>query len=79
MLYREIIEEASRLPLHEQLRLVEELARNLRRSEERAPKSRRRRIRPFSEMRGVLRPAGDLPSDAGLREMYVDHLIEKYS
>ncbi len=78
MLYREVISEARRLPLRDQLRLVEELLRDMRLAEQPAPPSRRRRVRPFSEMRGALKPEGSLPSDADLRELYVDHLLDKY-
>jgi hypothetical protein len=79
MLYQEIVNEAKRLPLREQLRLMEELARNLRHTEEGSPRSRRRRIRPFSDLRGALKSTGVPPTDAELRDLYVEHLAEKYS
>jgi hypothetical protein len=78
MLYREIVTEARRLPLHERLRLVEELLRDIRLSERPAPQSRRRRVPPFSKMRGALKPAADLPSDSDLRDLYDEHLMDKY-
>jgi hypothetical protein len=77
MLYREIVTEARRLPLHQQLRLVEELLRDIRLSEQ-APRATRRRARPFSEMRGALKPAGSQPSDSDVRDLYGEHLMEKY-
>jgi hypothetical protein len=78
MLYREIMSEARRLPLHEQLRLVEELLRDIRLAERPAPRSRRRRAPRFSEMRGALKAAGTGPSDAELRDLYDEHLMSKY-
>jgi hypothetical protein len=77
MLYREIMDEAKRLPLNERLRLVEELLRDIRQSERPGPRSRRR-VRPMSQLRGALKPAGQLPTDADLREMYTEHLLDKY-
>jgi hypothetical protein len=77
MLYREIMDEARRLPLHERLQLVEELLRDIRQSERPASRSRRK-VRPMSELRGALKLAGELPTDTELREMYTDHLLDKY-
>lgn len=77
MLYREIMDQARRLPVQERLRLVEELLRDIRQSERPASRSRRR-VRPMSQLRGALKPAGEPPSDAELREMYTDHLLDKY-
>jgi hypothetical protein len=77
MLYREIMDEAKRLPLQERLRLVEELLRDIRQSERPGPRNRRR-VRPMSQLRGALKPPGQLPTDADLREMYTEHLLDKY-
>lgn len=77
MLYREIVNEARRLPLPEQLRLVEELLRDIRQSERLAPRSRRK-VQPMSQLRGALKPAGETLTDAELRELYVDHLLDKH-
>jgi hypothetical protein len=57
---------------------VEELLRDIRLAEQPTPRSRRRRVRPFSEMRGALKPEGSPPSSADLRELCVDHLLDKY-
>ena len=78
MQYREIMTEARRLPLHEQLRLVEELLRDIRLAERPARRSKRRRVPRFSEMRGAPKPAGDVPADAELRDLYDEHLMGKY-
>lgn len=76
--YREIVSEAKRLPLNEQLRLVEELLRGMRAAESGSPSQKGRQIKPFSEMRGFLRPEGPAPTDSELDEEYTQHLIEKY-
>jgi hypothetical protein len=78
MAYREIVSEAKRLPLHEQLQLVEEILRGVRETARPAVRARRRRIVPFKQLRGALKPEGPLPTDAELKDAYTDHLVEKY-
>jgi len=78
MAYREIVSEAKRLPLHEQLQLVEEILRGMRETARPAARPKRRRIVPFRQLRGALKPDGPLPIDAELKEAYTDHLVEKY-
>jgi hypothetical protein len=78
MVYREIVSEAKRLPLHEQLLLVEELLHDMRQTTKPPVRPKRRRIVPFKQLRGALRPEGPLPTDADLKEAYVEHLVEKY-
>ena len=78
MAYREIVSEAKRLPLHEQLQLVEEILRGMRETARPAGRSKRKRIVPFVQLRGALKPQGPLPSDAELKDAYTDHLVEKY-
>jgi hypothetical protein len=78
MVYREIVSEVKRLPLHEQLLLVEELLRDMRQTAQPPARSKRRRIVPFKQLRGALKPDGSLPTDAELRDAYTEHLLEKY-
>jgi hypothetical protein len=77
MSYHEILDQARRLPLQERLRLVEELVRDMRRSER--PASRRdRKVRPMSQLRGALKSDGPLPTDDDLRNSYADHVLGKH-
>jgi hypothetical protein len=78
MLYREIVDEARRLSLREQLLLVEELLRGIRQSEDAGSRRKRRRVQPMSELRGALKPVGELPTDGELQDIYAGHLLEKY-
>jgi hypothetical protein len=78
MVYREIVSEVKRLPLHEQLLLVEELLRNMRQTAQPPTRSKRRRIVPFKQLRGALKPDEPLPTDAEIRDAYTEHLLEKY-
>ena len=78
MAYREIVSEAKRLPLHEQLQLVEEILRGVRETARPAARPKRRRIVPFVQLRGALKPEGRLPTSAELKDAYTDHLVEKY-
>ncbi len=50
MVYREIVSEVKRLPLHEQLLLVEELLRGMRQTAQPPTRSKRRRIVPFKQL-----------------------------
>ncbi len=76
--YREIVSEARQLPLHDQLRLVEELLRGIRTSRIGITSKRRQKVKPFTELRGFLKPEGPLPTDEELDDAYTQHLIEKY-
>lgn len=76
--YREVMSEVKRLPLHEQLRLVEELLRGMRQTAQPAARPKRRRVVPFGQLRGALKPEGLPPNDAELRDAYTEHLVEKY-
>ncbi len=78
MAYREIVSEAKRLPLHEQLQLVEEILRGMRETAKPAARPKRRRVVPFAQLRGALKAEGPLPTDAELKDAYTDHLVEKY-
>jgi len=78
MAYREIVSEAKRLPLHEQLLLVEELLHGMRQTAQPTARSKRGRVIPFKQLRGALKPDGPLPTDAELGDAYTEHLFEKY-
>lgn len=56
MVYREIVAEAKQLPLHEQLQLIEELARYPQ-DHDSLDADRRDDVIPFKLLRGALRPA----------------------
>ncbi len=75
---REIVSAAKRLPMGEQLQLVEELLRGMRQTTAKPVGRKRRQIRPFSELRGALKPEGPLPTDEEVEDGYTRHLIEKY-
>ena len=78
MAYRQIVSEAKRLPLHEQLLLVEELLHGMRQTAQPTAGSKRRRVIPFKQLRGALKPEGSLPTDVELKDAYTEHLPEKY-
>ena len=78
MVYREILSEAKRLPLGEQLQLVEELLRAMRQTATQPVRPKRRRTIPFKQMRGALKADGPLPTDGELEDAYTGHLVEKY-
>ncbi len=76
--YREVVSAAKRLPLDEQLQLVEELVRGMRQTAARPVSREGGQVKPFSELRGALKPEGPLPTDDEVEDEYVKHLIEKY-
>ena len=78
MVYQDIIAEAKSLPLHEQFLLVEELLRNVRQSTQAPVQRNRKRVIPFGQLRGALKPKGPLPTDATLQDAYTEHLMAKY-
>ena len=78
MVYREIVSEAKRLPVHEQLQLVEELLSNVRQAATEPVRARRKRATPFKDLRGALKTEGPLPTDDELKDAYTEHLVEKY-
>ena len=75
MPYQELLTEISRLPLDEQLALWEALTRNL-----------RTELRPMirggssaGQVRGLLKPAGPMPTEAEFKDDYTRYLIDKYT
>lgn len=78
MIFRDIVSEAKRLPLNEQIQLVEELLRAMRQTATPPVRRKRKHIVPFKQLRGALKPGGLLPTDHELDDAYIDHLVEKY-
>jgi hypothetical protein len=78
MAYHEIVSEAKRLPLGQQFQLVEELLRAMRQTATPSVRPKRKRIIPFNQLRGALRPEGALPNDNELEDAYTEHLMGKY-
>lgn len=78
MVYREIVSEAKRLPLNEQVQLVEELLHAMRQTAAQPVHRKRKRIVPFMQLRGALKSGNPLPTDDELEDSYVNHLVEKY-
>jgi len=76
--YREIVSEAKRLPLGEQLQLVEELLRAMRQTAAKPVHPKQKRTIPFKQLRGALKPGGPLPTDGELEDGYTKHLMDKY-
>jgi hypothetical protein len=76
MTYREIAVEIERLPLDEQLALLEVLTRSLRKmltqSDAKEPG------KSLALVRGMLKPDGPMPTDEELEQDYTDYLIKKY-
>ncbi len=62
----------------EQLQLVEELLRGIRQTAAKPVRRKRGQVRPFSELRGALKPEGSMPTDDEVEDAYTRHLIEKY-
>ena len=77
--YHEVVSAAKRLPLDEQLLLVEELLRAMRQTAAKPVHSKRQRTRPFTQLRGALKPEGPPPTDSEMEDGYVKYLMEKYS
>jgi hypothetical protein len=70
MAYREIVSEAKRLPLGQQLQLLEELKRAMRQTATPPVCSKRKRTVLFSQLRGALKPGGLLPIDGEIMVFY---------
>ncbi len=77
MIYQEIVVEIEKLPLNEQLSLIETLAKFISRH-----RTFRRSIpNSLERVRGMLKPASGepMPTDTRLSDDYADYLIRKYS
>jgi hypothetical protein len=75
MTFQELLSEINSLPLEERLILLETLTRGLRSELGGQPHS----MVPVGELRGRLKPAGNLPADLELDDAYTLDLIEKYT
>lgn len=76
MTYNAIVSEIARMPLNEQLMLLETITRLARAKAVSTAKPRK--IYPIKLTRGMLKPNGAIPTDQDLKEDYVDYLIKKY-
>ena len=77
MLDTKIRQEVDRLPLEERMALIEYAVRSV--QTELAGKPVRKKRSSLKRMVGALRVKGKpAPTDAELKKMYVDHLVEKY-
>jgi len=75
MTIKELLSEISQLALEERISLLETLVRSL-----------RTELRPTptpatlsSRVRGLLKSAGPIPTDAQLNDLRTQHLLEKYA
>lgn len=76
MTYREMAAEIERLPLDEQLALLESLTRALRKTLTQS--STQEPDQSLVLVRGMLKPDGPMPTDEELKQDYTDYLIKKY-
>lgn len=78
MSYGDIVAEVQRLPLHTQLRLLEELVRAVQKQVITQPAPAR--VLPMSALPGVLKPeSGVVPSAEEIRQMIAGDLINKHA
>lgn len=75
MSLQEVIAQIPQLSVEERLKLIESLAQSLRESRT----SHKHRGVPASQVRGMIKPEGEIPTDEELKEDYINHLTEKYS
>ena len=76
MTYREMAVEIERLPLNEQLALLEALTRSLRKVLTQSGTKEPGKSPKLT--RGMLKPDGPMPTDEELKQDYTDYLIRKY-
>jgi hypothetical protein len=75
MTYQKLLTEIGQLPLDERLALLEALTHSLRTELRPAPRGGA----SADQVRGLLKPAGPLPTDDELKDDYIRYLIEKYT
>lgn len=75
MTYEQVVVEVMRLPAVERLRLLEVIAVSLQTEQ---PAAFPRGV-PASQLEGVLRPDGPLPTDEALQDDYTRYLLGKYT
>lgn len=73
--YQDIIVAVRQMPNEKRLTLMEELV-HLLAAEWQPPRTGESSLH---RVRGMLKPAGHIPSDRELRDMHTDYLIEKHS
>ena len=82
MTVKEIVAQAEQLPLVERWFIINELLRLLQRETvmKAVPEPASGADDEFSaaRLRGVLKPGGPIPTDAEVKEDYINYLIEKY-
>ncbi len=76
MTYNAIVSEIARMPLNEQLMLLETITRLMRTKAVSTTKPKN--ISPIKLTRGMIKPNGAIPTDEELKEDYVNYLIKKY-
>ncbi len=76
MTYIAIVSEIARMPLNEQLMLLETITRLARTKTVSTTKPKK--ISPIKLTRGMLKPNGAIPTNEELKEDYVNDLIKKY-
>ena len=75
MTFHELLTEISQLPLDERLALLEALTHSLRTELRRTSRSGSLADR----VRGLLKPAGPLPTDVERKDDYTRYMIKKYT
>jgi hypothetical protein len=75
MTYTEIVTEIEQLPQMDQQALLRWLVQHARLDLHQRDRSQ---IPPASELLGIARPAGPMPTDEELKADYVNYLAEKY-
>ena len=75
MTYQELLTEIGQLPLDERLALLEALTHSLRTELRPTPRGGS----SVDRVRGLLKPAGPLPTDVELKDDYTRYLVEKYT
>ena len=76
MTYNAIVSEIARMPLNEQLMLLETITRLMRTKAVSTTKPKK--ISPIKLTRGMIKPNGAIPTTEELKEDYVNYLIKKY-
>jgi hypothetical protein len=76
MTYQSIVSEIARMPLREQLMLLETITRLVR--VKAALSDKPKIISPMKLTRGMLKPNGVVPTDKELKDDYVNYLLKKY-
>lgn len=76
MTYQSIVSEIARMPLREQLMLLETITRLVR--VRAASNDKPKRIPSIKLTRGMLKPNGVIPTDKELKDDYVNYLLKKY-